>query len=618
MKKITLLILLAIAVISAKALPTLTDPLIISNFEGTVSSGTNYNPTYYYGDKGCVITTMVDPDNALNSIMKFTRSATASTWHGPQWGNATTGPAVATAGIPCGTNSATQYRYLVAKLKKSTTYSCQVSLQATSLTNLTFTASNSIVVGSWVYYIFDVSAANNTYKMVYFMPESGGTASEAITYFDDIYFTNSLTSLGLTDASISTFTTVGVSYNNRTSTSVDLAWSPVPTATSYKVLDGTTVLASGIVGISSTISGLTQGSTYSLKVVGVNSTAESTPSTAISYITRKGGANYEVIDDFDGVNQPWAAMSGGVTTLGFANPAVSGSNTSAKCAKVAFAANAANYSGMQTTIEKILAGTSANYRYLHVKIQRTATALGGIKMKLTKGGVASTTEQELLVLNTTDIKNDGTWQDYVFDLKYALDGTTPISEQYYRGFFFMPNFTVAAMTQASTIYIDDVYLSNSAAPLTTNINPAIVTLVSNNLTMGTVSGTGAYIKGVSTTVIATPLLGYKFTKWNDGTSDVSTLSTYSFVPTADVTLTATFEVDNTTNINNTTENAKLMQNGRSLQIQNFEGSVRVYNTVGKLVAIKANNASIQLNNAGIYLVKLQSAGGNEVFKIIVK
>ena len=614
MRKITFLLMLLLAVFNAKAV--LTDPLIISNFEGTVGSGTNYNPTYYYNDKGCTISTIVDPDNASNSIMRFTRGAAASAWHGPQWGAAATGPAVATAGIPCGANSSTQYRYLVAKLKKSTSNPCQVSLQATGLTNLTFTASNSIIVGSWVYYIFDVSSANNTYKMVYFMPENG-TATTPVTDFDDIYFTNSLTSLGLTDASISTFTTIGVSYNNRTSTSVDLAWSPVPTATSYKVMDGTTVLASGITGITSTVSGLTQGTTYSLKVVGVNSTAESVPSTAISYITRKGGANYEVIDDFEGANQPWAAMSGGVTTLAFANPAVSGSNTSAKCAKVAFASGANNYSGMQTTIEKILAGASANYRYLHVKIQRSSTALGDIKMKLTKGGAAATTEQELLVKNTSDKKNDGTWQDYVFDLKYAIDGTTPIAEQYYRGFFFMPNFTTAAMTQAVLVYIDDVYLSNSSAPLTENIVPVNVSVANNNPTMGSVSGTGTYIKGVSTTVTATPATGYKFSKWNDGTSDVSTSASYSFVPTANVTLTATFEQDLGTGVNNVTNNRFVVVNNKKLTIAET-GQLLVYNATGKLVIDKyIVGETVSVQKSGVYFVKLRTIKGVKIQKVLV-
>ena len=179
------------------------------------------------------------------------------------------------------------------------------------------------------------------------------------------------------------------------------------------------------------------------------------------------------------------------------------------------------------------------------------------------------------------------------------------------------------VARAFSTVITDVQGSNRVINTTVEMgayeyNPVIVTTASSDVVKGTVSVATTVSKGSSVTVIASPTTGNKFVKWNDGASDVSTSSSYTFIPTANVTLTATFEVDLGTSVNNPTETAKLMLNGRSMQIQNFEGIVRVYNTVGKLVAEKMNNATIALNNGGIYVVKLQSALGNEVYKVLVK
>lgn len=149
-------------------------------------------------------------------------------------------------------------------------------------------------------------------------------------------------------------------------------------------------------------------------------------------------------------------------------------------------------------------------------------------------------------------------------------------------------------------------------------NPIVVTAASADINQGAVSENVTVSKGSSVTLTAIPNNGYLFTIWNDGTSDVSTSTSYSFVPTADVTLTALFETDNTTSVKYPTETAKLMLVGRTVQIQNFEGVVRVYDAVGKLVAQKTNNETIELNKGGVYVVKLQSNKGNEFYKLLVK
>ena len=57
---------------------------------------------------------------------------------------------------------------------------------------------------------------------------------------------------------------------------------------------------------------------------------------------------------------------------------------------------------------------------------------------------------------------------------------------------------------------------------------------------GTVTGNGSYLTGVIATVVATPKPGYKFSKWQEGETQVSTSASYSFTVTGNRTLVAKF------------------------------------------------------------------------------
>lgn len=61
--------------------------------------------------------------------------------------------------------------------------------------------------------------------------------------------------------------------------------------------------------------------------------------------------------------------------------------------------------------------------------------------------------------------------------------------------------------------------------------------------MGTVAGSGSYVENTTATVTATANLGYHFVAWYNGDVEVSTANPYTFTVTADITLTAVFEVD---------------------------------------------------------------------------
>ena len=74
----------------------------------------------------------------------------------------------------------------------------------------------------------------------------------------------------------------------------------------------------------------------------------------------------------------------------------------------------------------------------------------------------------------------------------------------------------------------------------------------------------------------------------------------------------------TENVNNTINNNLISIEGRSIT-STIQGSLEVYNSVGRLVATSSENEStITLKNGGIYIVKISTANENKVQKIFIK
>jgi hypothetical protein len=71
--------------------------------------------------------------------------------------------------------------------------------------------------------------------------------------------------------------------------------------------------------------------------------------------------------------------------------------------------------------------------------------------------------------------------------------------------------------------------------------PKSVTTTADPVAGGTVSGNGTYLTGVIATVVASPKPGYKFSKWQEGETLVSTSPNYSFTVTGNRTLVAKFD-----------------------------------------------------------------------------
>ncbi|MEU6673919.1 glycoside hydrolase family 18 protein [Streptomyces sp. NPDC046925] len=94
----------------------------------------------------------------------------------------------------------------------------------------------------------------------------------------------------------------GLAAGTATSTSIDLSWTPVSTATGYTVYrDGTKVASVG--GAATTVTGLTPDTAYSFQVSASNAAGESAKSTTVSARTAKGGGG-------DGGTVPKHALTG--------------------------------------------------------------------------------------------------------------------------------------------------------------------------------------------------------------------------------------------------------------------------------------------------------------------
>jgi len=180
--------------------------------------------------------------------------------------------------------------------------------------------------------------------------------------------------------------------------------------------------------------------------------------------------------------------------------------------------------------------------------------------------------------------------------------------------------TFGGVARAYTTVTTDVQGSSRIINTTVEMgayeyNPVVVTTASANVSQGTVTAGVTVSKGTSVTVTATPEAGYKFTKWNNGTSDVSTSAAYTFVPAADVTMTAMFETDLGTATKTLNQELSIRISGSNLTI-NGNGNLEIYNILGKRIANNEIRQDMTYRlDAGIYVVKLTTQDGKKIQKI---
>ena len=143
---------------------------------------------------------------------------------------------------------------------------------------------------------------------------------------------------------------------------------------------------------------------------------------------------------------------------------------------------------------------------------------------------------------------------------------------------------------------------------------------------GTVSGGGTFTQGSSVTVTAAPAKGYLFVNWTEGTTSVSTSSSYIFTMNGNRTLTANFTVNTPVNDLFRSE-IKVWPNPvtSKLHVQGVKGKglLKLSDISGRSVYQNSGTSPewvvpMERCQPGIYLLIIETVEGRQVRKIVRK
>ncbi len=175
-----------------------------------------------------------------------------------------------------------------------------------------------------------------------------------------------------------------------------------------------------------------------------------------------------------------------------------------------------------------------------------------------------------------------------------------------------------AFTTVVTDIMGSVRVINSSVEMGAyEYNPVVVATATADPAKGSVSTGATVSKGSSVSITATPETGFLFVAWNDGSSDVSTEASYSFVPESDATLTASFTADLGTLVEQH-RNSNIILEGNTILFAP-ECRALIFDTTGRKVAESINGNPVTLNRAGIYLIRITEKNGEiESLKVMIK
>ena len=146
-----------------------------------------------------------------------------------------------------------------------------------------------------------------------------------------------------------------------------------------------------------------------------------------------------------------------------------------------------------------------------------------------------------------------------------------------------------------------------------------VTLISSNEAWGTVSSSGSVVDNGYFAATATPLRGYAFIAWLEGTDTLSTHSTFVFQVNHDMTLTALFAPNNGIDDVDMTDVSVYSSDSR-IFVRGAEGyDVYVYDVNGRMMDRRLNAPDLiefHLSSSGVYLVKVGNAPARRVVLIL--
>jgi uncharacterized repeat protein (TIGR02543 family) len=168
------------------------------------------------------------------------------------------------------------------------------------------------------------------------------------------------------------------------------------------------------------------------------------------------------------------------------------------------------------------------------------------------------------------------------------------------------NFSTDKVTAATTLYAK------------WTINKYTLSVSSNNTSYGTVTGAGTYDYNSSATLKATPKAGYRFVRWLEGTTTVSTNSTYSFTVTKGRTLKAEFAKIATPSIssasssgyNSVTLKWGSVTGANSYDIYRATSSGGTYSKIASTTSTSYKNTALTTGKTYYYKVKAVCVAGS--------
>jgi hypothetical protein len=149
-----------------------------------------------------------------------------------------------------------------------------------------------------------------------------------------------------------------------------------------------------------------------------------------------------------------------------------------------------------------------------------------------------------------------------------------------------------------------------------------VTAISNNNTMGSVSGGGLHEENSTATLTATANTNYAFENWTSNGVVLSTVNPFAFTVTSDIIIVANFK--STIGISETTTQSGIVLYPNPVEdILHIQSSTTIeqatiYDLSGRIVhqVQLTNDIPVQDLARGVYVIKIETQKGIEVRKIV--
>ena len=178
-----------------------------------------------------------------------------------------------------------------------------------------------------------------------------------------------------------------------------------------------------------------------------------------------------------------------------------------------------------------------------------------------------------------------------------------------------------SFTTVTTDVMGSARIINSTVEMGSyEFNPIVVTVANSDAAKGTVSSSVTVSKGSSTSITANNTPPWVFSNWSDGSNTYTATQsgtnpnftyTYAFVPTANVTMTASWEKGVWTGLENTNMNSyKII--GNSL-VFDTPTTAEIINLQGKVMHKLNKETIVNFSHKGIYIIRYNN---NNITKII--